>query len=63
MDVSAVLERRRVDRGITVAELARRTSVSYDVLTRTLKGSSMVKGDQLIRICRELRLEVSDFPD
>ena len=63
MNVSAVLERRRVDRGITVAELARRTSVSYDLLTRTLKGSSMVKGDQLIRICRELRLEVSDFPD
>lgn len=63
MDVSAVLERRRVDRGITMAELARRTSVSYDMLTRTLKGSSMVKGDQLIRICRELRLEISDFPD
>lgn len=63
MEVSDVLERRRVDRGITVAELARRTSVSYDVLTRTLKGSSMVKGDQLIRICRELKLEVSDFPD
>lgn len=61
MEVSAVLEKRRQERGITVAELARRTDVNYDVLSRSLKGQTMPKGDQLLRLCKELNLEFADF--
>lgn len=61
MELYEVLESKRDERGITFAELARRTSINYDVLIRSFKGISMLKGDQLIRVCRELHLEMSDF--
>lgn len=63
MSVSTVLESQRVERGISVAELSRRVRMNYDVLFRCLKGESMPKGDQLIRLCKELELDIGDFGD
>lgn len=63
MGISGVLESQRVERGITVAELSRRVRMNYDVLIRCLKGESMPKGDQLIRLCKELDLDIGDFDE
>lgn len=46
-----------------MAELSRRVKMNYDVLFRCLKGESMPKGDQLIRLCKELELDIGDFGD
>lgn len=61
--ISTVLELQRVERGISIAELSRRVGMNYDVLFRCLKGDSMPKGDQLIRLCKELELDVGDFDE
>lgn len=62
MSIAAVLEQRRSDRGIPVSELSRRVEMNPNVLHRVLKGSSMPKGDQLIKLCKELKLDIDDFP-
>ena len=61
MTVSEILESLRKERGMTVAELARRADICYDTVSNTLKGSSMMRGDYLIRMCHVLGLEISDF--
>lgn len=60
-NISDVLETRRQERGISVAELARRVSMNYDVLSRALKGEAMPKGNQLLLLMRELKLDFADF--
>lgn len=63
MNVGATLEKRRQERGITYAELSRRTQINEDMTSRFCKGSSKPSGDQLLRMCAELDLEVEDFYD
>ena len=59
--IGEVLGARRAERGITYAELARRTQINEDMVSRFCKGEAMPKGDQLIRLCKELDLDVEDF--
>lgn len=55
---------RRVERtGITVAELARRTSIDYLALRSSLHGKRALKAEELIRLASELDLKMSDFYD
>lgn len=55
---------RRVERtGITVAELARRTDINRLLLHRSLHGTRVLKADELIRLSRELDLQLSDFDE
>lgn len=61
MNVGRTLEKRRVERGISYAELSRRTDVNEDMVSRFCRGISMPKGDQLVAICHELDLDVEDF--
>ena len=61
MNVSATLESKKQERGITYAELARRTEINEDMVSRFCKGTSKPSGDQLLRLCAELELEVEDF--
>lgn len=63
MSISSVLAQRQRDRGISYAELARRTYINEDMVARFLKGTSMPKGDQFFRLCKELGLEISDFSE
>ena len=63
MNIGSVLMARKDERGISFAELSRRCLINEDMVARFLNGSSMPKGDQLIRLCKELKLEVSDFVD
>lgn len=61
MNVGATLESRRKERGISYAELSRRTEINEDMTSRFCKGTSKPSGDQLLRMCAELDLEVEDF--
>lgn len=63
MTISDVLEQRRKQRGISFAELARRTHINEDMVSRFCKGDSMPKGFQLISLCRELALDLEDFEE
>ena len=51
------------ERGISVAELARRTNISYEALRVSLKGKRGITAPELVSLCRELNLDVDDFPD
>lgn len=61
MNIGATLEKKRVERGIPYAELARRTDINEDMASRFCKGTSKPNGEQLLRLCAELNLEVEDF--
>jgi len=61
MSISDVIERRRDERGISYSELGRRTGNSSEMIARFCKGISTPNGEQFLRICRELRLDVDDF--
>lgn len=49
------------DRGITVAELARRVDMNPELLRRSLEGSRAIKTHELIALCVELGLGIGDF--
>ncbi len=61
MNIGTVVENRRVNRGISYAELARRTSINEEMISRFCKNKSMLKADQFIRLCIELELDIDDF--
>ena len=61
MNVGETLERRKQQRGISYAELSRRTEINEDMVSRFCKGTSKPNGEQLLRLCAELELEVEDF--
>lgn len=61
MDISQVIEARRQERGIPYAELARRCGINGDMVSRFCKGVSMPSGEQLVKLCAELNLELEDF--
>jgi transcriptional regulator with XRE-family HTH domain len=61
MNIGTTIEKKRIERGISYAELSRRTKINEDMIARFCKGQSMPKGDQLIRLCYELELDVGDF--
>ena len=61
MNISEVLEERRDERGISYSELGRRTGNSGEMVARFCKGISTPNGEQFLRICKELGLEIEDF--
>lgn len=63
MTVLDVIREARDKRGITTAELARRTNIDYEALRVSLKGKRGITGPELISLCRELDLDVDDFPE
>lgn len=56
-----VIAKRVSDRGITVAELARRTGMEPELLRRSLIGGRKIASDELIALCVELGLDIPDF--
>lgn len=63
MTIGSVIGGRQEQRGISYAELARRTLINEDMVSRFCKGIAMPKGDQLLRLCKELDLDLADFDD
>lgn len=61
MNISQVIEGKRKERGIPYAELARRCGINNDMVSRFCKGTSMPSGEQLVKLCAELDLELNDF--
>lgn len=48
-------------RGITVAELARRTEINQELLRRSLIGDRKINADEFVSLCRELNLGIENF--
>lgn len=63
MQVYEVVSRRVERTGITVSELARRTDISYLALRSSLRGERSLRADELVRLSRELSLQLSDFDE
>ena len=61
MKVFEVIQQRREQTGISVAELSRRTGVKYESLRTSLEGSRGITASELVFINRELDLKIEDF--
>ncbi|MDJ1650050.1 MULTISPECIES: helix-turn-helix domain-containing protein [Gordonibacter] len=55
------LEQARWERGISVAELARRIGVDRKRLWRVLNGERVMRADELVRLCAELGVGLERF--
>jgi len=56
-----VIAQRVRDRGISKAELGRRIGLDDELLRRSLIGKRKIPADEFIKLCFELKLEISDF--
>lgn len=61
MNILKVLNERISERGITIAELARRVGVDPELLRRSLAGTRGIKADEFINLCRVLGLDIENF--
>ena len=61
MTVLDVVRNAQERRGITVAELSRRTGIKYESLRVSLDGKRNITGPELVSLCKELELDISDF--
>lgn len=61
MKAYEVIARRVNDRGISMAELARRVGMNSELLRRCLIGERKIASDELIALCIELELDIPDF--
>ena len=59
--VIAVINEKKTERGISLAELARRVGMEYDALYQALSGNRNIKAEEFIALCKELGLTISDF--
>lgn len=61
MNVKDVIAAKVSRNGISIAELARRTHIQPELLRRSINGNRPIKGDELVPLCIELDLQISDF--
>ena len=59
--IAARMEQARWERGISVAELARRISVDRKRLWRVLNGERAMRADEFVRLCMELGVGLGRF--
>ena len=59
--IAARMEQARWERGISVAELARRIGVDRKRLWRVLNGERAMRADELVRLCAELGVGLGRF--
>ena len=59
--IAARMEQARWERGISVAELARRVGVDRKRLWRVLNGERAMRADEFVRPCAELRVGLASF--
>lgn len=63
VEVYEVVARSAKERGITVSELGRRTDINHVLLRNSLHGKRGLRADELVKLSRELGLEMSDFAE
>ena len=56
-----VINEKKTERGISLAELSRRTGIEYEALRVTLEGNRNLRATEFIDLCSELGLDLSDF--
>ena len=56
-----VINDKKTERGISLAELSRRTGIDYEALRVTLDGNRNLRATEFIDLCQELELNLSDF--
>lgn len=61
MKTYEVIAKRVRDRGISIAELARRVGMKSELLRRSLIGDRKIDSDEFVLLCDELDLGISDF--
>ena len=61
MQTNEVIAYKRDERGMTTAELSRRAGIDYESLRVSLAGNRKLTGDELVSLCRVLKLDLSDF--
>lgn len=61
MTIEDILRKRIEDRGISIAETARRSSMNAELLRRSLNGMRPIKSTELVRLCNVLELSFDDF--
>ena len=61
MQVKEVIEDARMKRGISTAELSRRTGIKYQNLWASLNGERSIPAPEFVMLCKELDLSVEDF--
>lgn len=61
MTIEDVLREKIEDRGISIAETARRSSMNAELLRRSLNGMRPIKSAELVRLCNVLELSFDDF--
>lgn len=59
--IAAKMEQVRWERGISVAELARRIGVDRKRLWRVLNGERAMRADEFVRLCAELGVGLAAF--
>ena len=59
--IAARMEEARFERGIPVAELARRIGVDRKRLWRVLNGERAMRADEFVRLCAVLGLGLGGF--
>lgn len=59
--IAAKMEQARWERGIPVAELARRIGVDRKRLWRVLNGERAMRADEFVRLCMELGVGLGRF--
>ena len=59
--IAARMEQARFERGISVAELARRIGVDRKRLWLVLNGERKMRADEFVRLCSELGLSLGLF--
>lgn len=61
MDLIGTINAQIEKRGISVAELARRSGVTYEALRTTLEGERQLKAQELVQLCKALGLSLESF--
>lgn len=59
--IAARMEEARFERGVSVAELARRIGTDRKRLWRVLNGERAMRADEFVRLCMELGVGLSCF--
>ena len=57
--ISSVVEKR----GLKIKALAERVGIPYDYLAKSLNCKRRLTGEELVKLCTYLEIEIKDFPN
>lgn len=63
MEAAIVIKGAQERRGISTAELARRTDIEYEALRTAINGNRNITAEEFVRLCIELELDIDDFKE